>query len=199
MSDETFTGGAAGSGSGQPDLAWGARIPLLNNRFIWWDLAKIIVISVAGMWLAVLVASLLIDASDPILLPWQLPVACGAIVGVCFLIACLVMGNGYSARFLIDCDGVHWDSGSKEKKINRAVIIIGALAGSAGTAGSGLLAASEESGSIAWRTIERLNVHPGPRVVSVRNGWRVVVRLYIPAESWDAVVARLRAGVTSGP
>jgi len=198
MSDATFTGGAAGIGSGQPDLAWGARIPLLNNRFIWWDFAKIIVISVAGMWVAVLVASLLIDASDPILLPWQLPVVCGAVVGACFLIACLVMGNGYSARFLVDRDGVHWDSGSKEKSINRAVIIIGALAGNAGTAGSGLLAASEESGAITWRTIRRLNVHPGPRVVSVRNGWRVVVRLYIPAESWDAVVARLRAGVASG-
>ena len=115
MSDATFTGGAAGIGSGQPDLAWGARIPLLNNRFIWWDFAKIIVISVAGMWVAVLVASLLIDASNPILLPWQLPVVCGAIVGVCFPIACLVMGNGYSARFLVDSEGVHWDSGSKEK------------------------------------------------------------------------------------
>jgi hypothetical protein len=198
MSDATVTGDGADVGSGQPDLAWGARIPLLNNRFIWWDFAKIIDISVPGMWVAVLVASLLIDASDPVLLPWQLPVVCGGVIGVCFVIACLVMGNGYSARFLVDSDGVHWDSGSKEKKFNRAVATIGVLAGSAGTAGSGLLAASEESGSIAWNTIRRLNVHPGPRVVSVRNGWRVVVRLYIPAGSWDAVVARLQAGVTSG-
>jgi len=190
-----MSGAPAPQAPAQPDLAWAARIPLINNRFIWWDFLKVSVISMALLWTVVFVGSLIADASDPVLLPWQFPLLIGGIFGVCFFLACLIMGNGYNARFLIDADGVHWESGSKEKATNRAVFIIGALAGSTSAAGAGLLAASEESGSIPWSRIRRLNVHPGPRVVSVRNGWRVVVRLYIPAESWDLVVARLRAGL----
>jgi hypothetical protein len=60
---------------------------------------------------------------------------------------------------------------------------------------AGLLAQSEQSGLIRWANVRRLNVHPGPRVISVRNRWRVVVRLYVPVELWDAVLVRLRRGV----
>jgi hypothetical protein len=196
VTDATTTDGSTVSERAiRPGLSWTARIPLLNNRFMMWDFAKVIVISTAALWLLVLVASLFVDPSDPVLLPWQLPVLCAGILAVLFVIACLLLGNGYSARFLIDGEGVHWDSGPKEKKINRAVVVMGALAGSAQTTGAGLLAASEESGAIAWRSIGRLNIHPRQRVVSVRNGWRVVVRLYVPADSWDAVVERLQAGI----
>ncbi len=179
----------------EPGFAWSVRIPLLNNRYIWWDFAKIILISTFALWLLVFLVSLVMEPDNPVLLPWQLPVLCAAIIAALFVAACLIMGNGYSARFLIDGDGVHWDSGPKEKATNRAVATAGVLAGSPGTAGAGLLAASEESGSIPWRSVRKLNVHAGPRVVSVRNGWRVVVRLYVPAGSWDAVIARLESGM----
>ena len=139
--------------------------------------------------------SLAVDPSDPVLLPWQLPALCGAIVAVCFVIACLVMGNGYGATFVIDDEGVSWGSGPKEKGVNMAVTVAGVLAGSAQVAGAGLLAQSEQSGLIRWASIRRLDVHPGPRVISVRNGWRVVVRLYVPDEIWEKVLERLDAGV----
>jgi hypothetical protein len=178
----------------QPGLAWTARIPLLNNRFMLWDFGKVIVISAASLWLLVLAVSLFNDPSDPVLLPWQVPVVCAGILAVLLVIACLLMGNGYTARFLIDGAGVHWDSGPN---VNRAVTVVGTLAGSPRTAGAGLLAASEETGAIPWSKIGRVNIHPGQRVISVRNSWRVVVRLYVPVESWESAVARVQAGVAA--
>jgi hypothetical protein len=177
------------------DIGWKTTIRLLNNRFLWWDYLKTVVISGIGLWLVVFAGSLFVDASDPVLLPWQFPVLIVAIFTVCWVIACLVLGNGYGASFAIDSVGVRWASGKRERAINRAVAVVGALAGSASTAGAGLLADAEADGQIEWARIRRLNIHPGPRVVSVRNGWRVVVRLYVPEELWDAVVARLQAGV----
>lgn len=197
MSDATAGGARVSERAIRPGLAWTARIPLINNRFMLWDFAKVIVISTASLWLLVLLVSLVTDPSDPVLLPWQLPVLCAGILAVLFVIACLLMGNGYSARFLIDGEGVHWDSGPKEKKVNRAVAVVGALAGSPQAAGAGLLAASEETGSIPWSTIRRVNVHPRQRVISIRNSWRVVVRLYVPVESWESAVARVQAGVAA--
>jgi hypothetical protein len=176
-------------------IGWTTTIHLLNNRFLWWDYLKTVVISGTGLWLVVFVGSLFVDASDPVLLPWQFPLLIVGIFTVCWVIACLVLGNGYGASFAIDEAGVRWASGKRERNVNRAVAVIGALAGSPGTAGAGLLADSEATGAIAWSKIGRLNIHPGQRVVSVRNSWRVVVRLYVPAELWDAVVARLQAGV----
>ncbi len=176
-------------------MGFTTRVPLLNNRFLWWDFAKVMVISAVGMWVAVLAVSFLVDPGDPVFLPWQLPAACVGVIAVCWVIACLVLGNAYSATIAIDDFGVRWESGRKEKAVNTAVFIAGALAGSPGAAGAGLLAESEQTGSIPWAKIRRLNIHAGPRVVSVRNSWRVVVRLYVPAELWDEVVARLQAGV----
>lgn len=196
MSDDTTAQGSpAPDPAGEEPIAFATVIPLLNNRFMLWDFLKVIVISVAALWVAVFAVSLAVDPNDPVLLPWQLPVLCGGIVAVLFVIACLVMGNGYGATFVIDDEGVGWDSGPKEKRVNTAVAIAGVLAGSAQVTGAGLLARSEQSGLIPWGKIRRLNVHPGPRVISVRNGWRVVVRLYVPAGIWDAVLARLRRGV----
>lgn len=200
MGDASTPGGPTVSADAiRPGLAWSTRIPLINNRFIWWDFAKVIVISTVSLWVLVFLASLLIEPDSPVLLPWQLPALCAVIITAMFVLACILMGNGYSARFLLDGDGVHWDSGPKEKSINRAVAVAGALAGSPATAGAGLLAASEETGAIEWRRIARANIHPGPKVISIRNGWRVVVRLYVTAESWDAVVARVQAGTAKTP
>lgn len=196
MSDDTTVPGAPATlVAEEAPIAFATVIPLLNNRFFMWDFLKVIVISVLGLWVAVFAVSLALNPSDPVLLPWQFPALCGGIVAVCFVIACLVMGNGYGATFVIDDEGVRWGSGPKEKRVNMAVTVVGVLAGSAQVAGAGLLAQSEQSGLIRWANVRRLNVHPGPRVISVRNRWRVVVRLHVPVELWDAVLVRLRRGV----
>jgi 4-amino-4-deoxy-L-arabinose transferase-like glycosyltransferase len=193
MPDTTPAPAAAAPPLGE--IGWKTTIHLLDNRFLWWDYLKAMVISGVGLWLVVAVGSLVVNEGDAVLLPWGFPVLIVAIFTACWVIACLVLGNGYGASFAIDEAGVRWSSGKRERAINRAVAVVGALAGSASTAGVGLLADSEAEGQITWARIRRLNIHPGPRVVSVRNGWRVVVRLYVPEELWDAVVARLQAGV----
>lgn len=177
-------------------LGWSTVIPLLNNRFIWWDYLKTVVIAGVGMWLLIAAGSLLVNG-EAVLMPWQFPMLIVAIFTVCWVIACLVLANRYGASFAIDDTGVRWTSGKREQAINRAVTIVGAVAGSASTAGAGLLAESEADGQIAWERIRRLNIHPRSRVISVRNGWRVVVRLYVPAELWDRVVARLQDGLAA--
>jgi hypothetical protein len=187
----------AASAAPLADIGWKATIHLLNNRFLWWDYLKTVLISGVGLWVVVAAGSFVVNEGDAVLLPWQFPVLIVAIFTVCWVIACLVLGNGYGASFAIDSAGVRWASGKRERAINRAVAVVGALAGSASTAGAGLLADAEADGQIEWGRIRRLNIHPGPRVISVRNGWRVVVRLYVPEDLWDAVVARLQAGVAA--
>lgn len=172
-------------------ISWEYGIPLINNRFMLYDMVKVAVLSATIMWVLVALMGWLIDG-EPVLLPWFVPlVGAGALLAL-FLIACLLLLNRFGVRFEVGPDGISHETLRRERGINRAVTIIGALAGSATTTGAGLLASSQEEMSWAWDDIHRVKFHPGPRVITIMNSWRALERLYCTAEQYPQVEAAVR-------
>ncbi len=103
-----------------------------------------------------------------------------------YLLICVIFfGNRFPTRFLLSPNGIGWQSRSRRgRTANRVAVVAGVLAGSASTAGAGLLAASTETGMIDWLTIGHVKKYPEERVITIMNSWRVVVRLYCTPENY---------------
>lgn len=173
-------------------ITWRYDIPLLTNRFMLWDFGKVIVISVAVMALLVIVMGLL-TRGEAVFLPWRILALVTGIMAGLFAVATLILGNRMEARFTVSAKGVGYEAGLRERRVNRTVFWLGLLARSPTTAGAGALAASRESEFIPWASVRTLRVHRGPRVVVLKNSWRVVMRMYCPPELFERVVAACEA------
>lgn len=193
MSDEARD---AGVPAGEV-IEWEARVPLLTSRFMLWDFGKVIVISIAIMYALVAVMGWFVDGEFVLLPLVAIPIAAGGMAAL-FAIACLLLGNRFTMRLAVGPDGVAYASGGAERRWNRAAIIIGILAGSAGTAGAGLLASSREDGGFPWSDIHRANEHPAQRVISLRDSWHVLLRLHCTPENYEQVLSMVRAGIAKG-
>jgi hypothetical protein len=181
-----------------PEVSFVSDMHLLTNRFLWWDFSKVIVFSVAGMWLAVFFMSLIADPSEPVLLPPAMVAVTAGVFVVLLVLACLVLGNRFSYDVSIGPDGVSWAAGSRERKINRVVFVLNLLSGKPGAIGASMLATAEESGGIPWAEVRRANLHTSPHVISLRDSWHVVQRLYVPEPDWDRTVSAVQAGLSKG-
>lgn len=168
-------------------LDWESDIPLVTSRFMWWDFLRVSVLASTIMWTLVAFMGWIIEG-EPAVLPWQVVPGVTGVLLALFVLASLLLGNRHGARFILSEAAVAYEAGRREKRVNTAVAILGLLAGSPGTAGAGLLAKGQESRSWAWSEIHAMRAYPGPRVISLRNSWRVVLRLHVPAQLWDAVV-----------
>lgn len=189
MSDEQVTP--------QDTIEWTYRIPLLTSSFMLYDFAKVIVISVVIMYALVAVMGWFIDG-EFVLLPPQVFLITGGALAVLFVIASLLLGNRFTTTFSVGPDGVGYASGSKERKWNRLAIIAGLLGGSMSATGAGLIASSQEEGGFAWADLHRANEHAGPRVITLRNSWRAVLRLYCTPENYEQVRAAVASGLVKG-
>lgn len=184
----------------QPDtgaIVWTYRVPLLTSRFMLWDFVRVIVLSLLVMFVLVAAAGWLAEG-ELVILPLQVLAMVGAIMFALLLIAALLLGNHMTMTFTVDADGVAYASGSRERKWNRAAFIIGALAGSASTAGAGLLASSNEQGGWEWVDLYAARYFPAQHVISLRNSWRTVLRLHCTAEDYGRVRAVVESGLASG-
>lgn len=193
MSDEARV---AGVSEGEV-IEWEVRVPLLTSRFMLWDFGKVIVISVAIMYALVAVMGWFVDGEFVLMPLVVFPIAAGA-MALLFAIACLLLGNRFTMRLAVGPEGVVYSSGAAERRWNRAAIILGLLAGSASATGAGLLASSREEGGFPWSDIHRANEHPAQRVISLRDSWHVVLRLYCTPDNYDRVLAVVRAGLARG-
>jgi hypothetical protein len=174
-----------------PLLTWGIDIHLINNRFMLWDGAKVILISGVIMWAVVALMSLVVNG-EPLLLPVEFVALIMGIVAVLFFISCLILLNRWGFTNTLYEEGVGYASGNREKNVNRGLVGLGflaLLAGKPGALGSSLIAQSQEDGFYPWVDVRRVDAHPGPRVISVRNSWRVVFRLYCTPENYGQAVA----------
>ena len=187
MSDSTLETDPGSNGR----IEWEARIPLLDNRFMWGDWLKVSVISAAVLMAIVPILAWVIDG-DVLFLPLLvIPIVLGA-MSVLFVLASLVLGNRSSATFAITDKGVEYRAGSRERKLDRLAFFAGLLARSPGTAGAGALAMSREAETTPWRDVRTVRVYEGPRVITLMDSWHVVARLYVPAESFAQVAEAVR-------
>ncbi len=173
-----------------PEHAWDALMPLLTNRFFLYDGGKLL--AWTGAIMAALMAAMFAatgNSFETLLKVYAVLALVLAGFGLLFLlIAWLFFGGRYGARFRVGPQGIAWETLSRRARLgNRAAIVAGALAASASTAGAGLLAVSEESGLITWDEIGRVRKYRDLRVLTIMNGWRVVVRLYCTPENYGYV------------
>ncbi len=169
-------------------IRWETEIPLVTNRFMLWDFAKVAVLSPAIMFVTVALMAWIVE-EELLILPWPLFIVTALAMLVLFVVASLILGNRHRATFEVGEDGVVYEAGAREKRINAGVTALGALAGSASAAGAGLIAQSRQHEGYEWSVIHRMRVHPDARVVALMSSWRVLVRLYVPEHLWEQVVA----------
>jgi hypothetical protein len=175
-----------------PDrMLWVTSFPLLTNRFILYDFAKVLGFTYLIM---MLIAGILVLAGH-----WPsvqqifqfAAIFAAAVAGIGFLmvlVMVLFFGNRFRAGFSVTPDGVSFETAMwRAKWSNRAAVVVGALARSPGTAGAGLLAQSSEDVSVAWGDVRRVKVHGEHCVLSIMNGWRVMIRLYCTPENFEQV------------
>jgi hypothetical protein len=168
-------------------ITWKKKIPLLTNIFMLKDLATILVIS-CGLLLVFLLA---ITGGDMAIIPlWA---ACSGIVVALVVFSSLaVFFNRMNMEFGIGPEGVLTMVGSKERKMNTAVTIIGILTGNIQATGAGLLARSRETTVASWPEIKKVTVHGNQKVIDLRMGLLTPMRLYCLDENFAAVERMIR-------
>ncbi len=179
-------------------ITWEQDMPLLTNRFFLWDLLRVMVITLVVMQLLLLVMSIIIGEGIFFMTPEMILILGGILSGLFLIAILLVLQNRFSLRFTVDASGFSYDSGSREKKINRIVFWLSLLSGKPGPIGSSLLALSQEDRTFNWRDIYKVTVHPGPRVITLDNSWRMVFRLYCKPENFDMVAEHVQAYAAQG-
>ncbi|MCL6545667.1 MAG: M48 family metalloprotease [Bryobacteraceae bacterium] len=182
----------------QQEIVWTASIPLLTNRFILYDLGKVLGLTMVIVSLLMLVI-LAVSVSGRTLWSdyWSfLEIFALVVAGlaVMFLAVMLVFfGNRFVMRFRISADGIGWETRMRRAHwSSRAAVVAGTLRGKPGVAGAGLIGASQESGTIGWHHVRRVRLHPELCTVSVMNRWRVLIRLFCSPENYQSVVEALR-------
>lgn len=184
-----------------PTLEWITSFPLATNRFILYDMAKVI------LWTGVLLAAIGIPialaqgAADEPLSDWLQVFAIFGLVlaGLALLLLAVMIvffRNRFRAWFAVGPRGLAFETRSRNARwSSRAAMAAGMLAGSPGAIGAGLIAYSQEEAATPWSDVRRVRFHPRHCVISVMNGWRVLLRLYCtPANYHEACrLVRLNA------
>ena len=174
---------------------WTLRVRTLFNRVTWGALPLVLRIPLA--FLTVLIG---------FVATWKeaflLAAGLGAFFVVLWAISCAILDllGGLEASYLLSERGIHFAMGRRSRDVADAVAVVGALAGSATTAGAGLLARSEQEADITWREIRRVRVVEKARYVEVRG--RLLskpIGIYCTPENFEAVreIVRIRASASS--
>ncbi len=176
-------------------IEWEFDVPLLTNRYFLGGFAKAMIgsgvlvvalvtlgLGVQGEWRAVLpLAGMLL-----------------AISGALFLLGLLLMAfpfrNRTRTRFTVDGEGARLEVVDRvARATSRGAILLGVVLGSGSTAGSGLLAATQEHQGLRWSGAFRAIPEPATRTIAFRNGWRTLLRVYCTPAGYDETVAAVRA------
>jgi hypothetical protein len=183
-----------------PELTWDFAMPLLTNRFMLYDMAKVLGWSYLIMT-AIMSTIFLIQGETDALLP-IFKMFGYAILFIAFLflfVMVVIFGNRFPYRFVIGREGVLLESLSRRSRfLNRAAVVAGLLSGKMQPAGAGLMAMSQETVGIQWEDIHKIKEYPNLCIISLMNSWRVVARLYCINENYDRVIQIVREGVAEG-
>ena len=172
-------------------LQWDIDVPMLTNRHILAGLAKAML--GAGVLVVALVSLLLGVQGDWDAIPGVTALLLAISIGL-FAFGLLVMifpfKNRLASRFTIDAEGVHLAVTDGTARVgNRLAFWMGLALGSGAAAGSGLLAATQESQALRWSGAFRAVVEPATRSIAFCNGWRTLLRVYCLPDNFDLAVA----------
>ncbi len=170
-------------------LYWQYDIPLLTNRYIVWDMLRVLALSM----FALVALTWLISApfDGPVLLPIEFLLLVGGIlVGLFVVVALGLFGNRYRARFVLDArqavfHGVGWGDRRRDRVMKRLLKVLAFFAAQSDPTLSSATA-------IRWHEVRKVKVNPATRVIALCDGWHVVIRLYCPPEVFDLALAHVQ-------
>ena len=176
-------------------LDWTIDVGLVTEPLLLAGYLK--VMAIAGAIMAALLAFLSVvtdnlDAIAPML--GLVGVVFVAVMVISLIAAGVVMRNRHSMRFIVDERGVRQISiDRRASAASKTAIIAGALAGSTGTAGAGLLAEAQANRTAAWKGIVSVRRHPSRRAIALGNSWRTVMLVFCTPQNYETVAARIDA------
>lgn len=173
-----------------PDtLTWHYDIPLITNRYILWDVFRIIALSLAIMvglvWLFGVVLG------DPVSLPIEFLLLISGIVTALFLfVALVIFGNRYRAGFVLNSkqavfQGIGWGDNTWARVMKRSLKVLAFFAAQSDPT-------QRSTADIRWREVRKVNVNRATRVISLCDAWHVVIRLYCPPDIFDQALAHVQ-------
>ena len=200
VSNQVTTGRAAAEEMAG-EARWTMRVPMVTDRFFLWDMLRWVALT--GLFVSVLASLVFVFVGEAESLPMLLGILWMAVAGLfvfSYLIALVVFRNRYFVQYTVDETGIrHAMTGTSKNLVGTAAIgsvVFGALAGSPGAAGAGLLAASRSAIVVPWSEIRSITEHPTARVLSIRNRWRTLCRLRCPDRpSYERVLALVRTHI----
>ncbi|MBN1461195.1 MAG: hypothetical protein JXA57_16830 [Armatimonadetes bacterium] len=174
-------------------LTWEYDVPLVNDLYLLKDLAMVIVLSLVGMQVCVLIVGFF-AGEGAVILPWiAYAVAGGALVVLFFIAAVVLLRNRFRTHFTVSPEGVAYESGRRERRINRIGLAVTTLAGRPGPSA---LATARESGGFPWEDVHKVTVHDRRRVITLSDSWHPILRLYCPPETFGATVSLVQRYAT---
>lgn len=180
-------------------LQWDIEVPMLTNRYLLAALAKAML--GAGGIVVALVSLLLGLQGEWHAIPGLAALLLGISIGL-FAFGLLVMifpfKNRLASRFTIDTEGVHLAvTDGTARAGNRLAFWMGLVLGSGAAAGSGLLAATQESQTLRWSGAFRAIPEPATSSIAFCNGWRTLLRVYCLPENYKLAVERVSREMAS--
>lgn len=171
-------------------ISWEISIKLLFNPIIWKDFVKVWGISIGLLTYLVLIVLIKSDNTQEIALFLEVMAGMfGGFMLLTFIIMLAMFYKGLPTYFKVDSGGIYYKMMSERASIaNKVVVIGGALAGSASTVGSGLLAQSGQEGFFPWASIANLKRKNNGGAISVYNSWRQVLVMYCKKEDCDRIL-----------
>ena len=168
------------------EISWPVKVSLINNRFMQWVTLKVLLVLTPVLLLGLgLLFFNATWAKTP--LKGTLVISGLSLVAVyiVFQLAYLLFFfNRYHKRYLLNPEGVGFATIGGTRVLISLVSILGGAAGLAGgnpgLTGSALMQSARMDRFLPWDKVRKVVVHQGPLVVSLKNSWRVLMRIYCP-------------------
>ena len=183
-----------------PELRWEHNVALLTNRFVLFDLLKIMSITYA---LIVVLFSLLGLLTGEMGLGWQMAQVFAVVVPLIALSLMFIMlvfyVNRMPIRYNLNSKGVTSEIlGKRSRWANWTGIVLGLLSANPTVAGASLLAKSRETTFYHWRDLHKAAYYPAAHTITLFNGWRSVARLHCTPEQYPEVASAVREYLLTG-
>ncbi len=121
---------------------------------------------------------------------------CAAVIGAFWLLGLIIMAvvfrGRYAVRYTLSSKGILLETTSTAaKKANRLAIVAGVLSGKPGVAGSGLLAASQETQEVKWGGNFHAAYRPGEHMILLKGPWRTLLMVQCTPENYAEVADKV--------
>jgi len=178
-----------------PGIEWDINIPLLTNRHMLGPVCLAMLGAAVGAALLVSFPLAIEGEWEDITNVFKLFAVVGlGLFALSLLIMAFAFRNRLRVHFRIDDEGVLLRQIDRTAKAgNRAAFWAGLVLGRPGAVGAGALAISQEEQSLAWSGAFTARLEPATHSIAFRNGWRTLMRVYCPPETYGAAAAKVAA------